>query len=355
MNGRLFYRALPLSARAVDRDSRTAEVAFSSETPVVRWFGPEILLHGRDNLDLSRLKSMGAALFNHNPDRIVGRIEGARIEGRRGLARIVFDEDQEGEQAMHKALTGSLQGVSVGYQVSKFRELREGEAWKGYTGPCYLAERWTPYEVSLTPIPADPSVGVGRDATRSLDGIEVEYSSFRGKQTMSRHYEGNETVNVRVDVLANVVHDEAKRLAVEVVKALGLDYDTSRRVLVLIRAACGTDEALFLRAAELWQEDCAEGFGFRRSLEYMERELHTRSRTGTYQGEPGRAPALRLEHISDEWFDQAITNPAALTITDPPAGQRAPDPGQQQRGKALDSVSDEAFDELLKDPKLYFH
>ena len=32
-----------------------------------------------------------------------------------------------------------------------------------FTGPCEIAKRWTPYEISIVSVPADPTVGVGRD------------------------------------------------------------------------------------------------------------------------------------------------------------------------------------------------
>ena len=32
-----------------------------------------------------------------------------------------------------------------------------------FTGPCDIARKWTPYEISIVSIPADPTVGVGRE------------------------------------------------------------------------------------------------------------------------------------------------------------------------------------------------
>ena len=37
------------------------------------------------------------------------------------------------------------------------------EADGRFTGPCEIAKRWTPYEISIVSVPADPTVGVGRD------------------------------------------------------------------------------------------------------------------------------------------------------------------------------------------------
>ena len=183
----LFYRHFELDRAALDEKTRTVPISFSSEEPIPRWFGNEILLHGRDNVDLSHLKRTGATLFNHDPGRIVGPLTKVRLEGKRGMAVIGFDDDEEGNRAMAKVKSGSLRGVSVGYRVLKFREVLRDEVWNGYEGPADVALRWMPYEVTLTPIPADASVGVGRSATRSLDGIEIERSKpTREVQEMER-------------------------------------------------------------------------------------------------------------------------------------------------------------------------
>ena len=170
----LFYRSFELDRATVNKEERSVDLSFSSEAPVGRWFGKEILLHGTENVDFSRLKTMGSALLNHDPNLILGRIISPSIADKRGHATLIFDDDEDGNKAMAKVESGSLRGVSVGYAIEKFRDVQEGETYQGIEGPAYVATRWMPYEISLTPIPADASVGVGRAMTRSLDGIEIE-------------------------------------------------------------------------------------------------------------------------------------------------------------------------------------
>ncbi len=184
-NQSFFYRDFELDRATLNKDERSVEVSFSSEQPVRRWFGAEILLHGPENVNLGRLRSMGSALLNHSPDQIIGKVAKPSIMEKKGRATIVFDDDEEGNRAMRKVESGSLRGVSVGYAIDKFREVRRDEEWEGIKGPAYVATRWTPYEISLTPIPADHTVGVGRDATRSLDGIEIERSQEQEVQEMT--------------------------------------------------------------------------------------------------------------------------------------------------------------------------
>jgi len=180
MNKSLFYRSYEIKRAAVDEDARSVDVSFSSETPVRRWFGDEYLLHGKGNVDLIRLKTMGSALLNHNPSIIVGAVENPRIDDKRGMASVVFDDDDDGNRAFGKVKSGSLKGISVGYQVQKFRDVTEDEEYelddgRKIKGPAMVALRWAPYEISFTPIPADSTVGVGREETRSLDGILIEH------------------------------------------------------------------------------------------------------------------------------------------------------------------------------------
>ena|GEM_PF-850460 len=181
----LFYRSFGLERAALDEDKRELELSFSSEEPVRHWFGEEILLHGESNVDLKRLRGVGSVPYGHNPwsiKNIVGPVKRAWLdpEKRQARARIGFDEDETGALAMSKIKSKSLRGVSVGYLINKARELREDEEWtdpetkRNYKGPALIATRWTPYEISFTPIPADATVGVGREMIRSLEGIEIE-------------------------------------------------------------------------------------------------------------------------------------------------------------------------------------
>ena len=172
----LFFRFAELDRSLVDEKKRSVELSFSSENGVRRWYGTEYLLHGHGNVNLKHIKSMGAGLLNHNPAVIVGPLRNIRIEEKRGKATLIFDQDDDGEKAMRKVMSGSLKGVSVGYMLDRAREVKKDEEFEGIKGPALVALRWTPYEISLTPIPADATVGIGRDLTRSLDGIDIKTS-----------------------------------------------------------------------------------------------------------------------------------------------------------------------------------
>lgn len=152
------------SIRAVEGKERTFRLSFSSEEPYNRWFGPEILDHSEDAVDLTRLNEIGVLLFNHDRDQVIGKIERAWIEGDRGEAEVSFDSDEESEKIFQKVQSGTLKGVSVGYVVDTFEEVMPNKQSSDgkFTGPCSIARKWAPYEVSIVSVPADPTVGVGR-------------------------------------------------------------------------------------------------------------------------------------------------------------------------------------------------
>jgi len=160
-------RTFSFSRDAVKQDARSVKVSFSSEQPYDRWFGSEILLHDKECVNLDRLKNIGISLFNHNRDKVIGRLENIVIDDveKKSYCDIVFDDDEETDTIYQKVLSGTLKGVSVGYFVDNWEEVEAGKpSLNGrFTGPCSIASRWTPFEVSIVSIPADDSVGVGRE------------------------------------------------------------------------------------------------------------------------------------------------------------------------------------------------
>ncbi len=150
-------------------DSRRRIVSFSSEKPYNRWFGPEILDHGGNGPNLSRLNAVGVVLFNHDPDQVLGKILRAWSENGRGMAEIEFDADPEAEKIFQKVAAGTLKTTSVRYSVEDWEDVKSGNTSTDgrFPGPCRIARKWTPLEISIVSVPADDSVGVGRAETES--------------------------------------------------------------------------------------------------------------------------------------------------------------------------------------------
>jgi hypothetical protein len=171
-------RSLPMEFRAVEGEDRVVELSFSSEIIVERWWGAEILDHSDGCVDLSRLSEMGCVLFNHKRDIVIAKVEKAWIENNRGKAKIRFDEDEESDKIYQKVKSGTLRGVSTGYIVNNWESVLPGKkSLDGrFKGPCEIAKRWMPYEISIVSVPADASVGVGR-SMEPVNGITADYYS----------------------------------------------------------------------------------------------------------------------------------------------------------------------------------
>ena len=147
-------------------EERTFEFPFSSEYPVARYFGNEILSHDPAAADLGRLNDSAPLLFNHNPDRVIGVVERAYIDGkkRRGYVRVRFSRNPFAQEVLSDVKDGVLRNVSFGYSIDTMEERGSGD---------YVATAWTPYEVSVVSVPADPSVGVGRSLETDLNAASA--------------------------------------------------------------------------------------------------------------------------------------------------------------------------------------
>jgi HK97 family phage major capsid protein/HK97 family phage prohead protease len=150
-----------------DGDDRRISLSFSSEEPVWRWFGLEVLGHQPGEADLAWANSGRAPLLADHRNAIgavLGVVESAVIEGGKGRAVVRLGEHADAQDALAKLRAGLLGNISVGYSVEELM-------WAGERDgvDVYRATRWTPREISLVAAPADTSVGVGRAGPASAD------------------------------------------------------------------------------------------------------------------------------------------------------------------------------------------
>lgn len=192
-----FYREAIIEATEKEEGSRSFRISFSSETPIVRGGAYEVLRHEEKAVDLTRLNSIGTLLFNHNPDKPIGKVEWARIEDKRGVAEITFDSDTESENIYQKVKNGSLRGISIGYRVEEWEKTKGG---KGEMD-TYTAERWTPLEISIVSVPADPTVGVNR----AIKG-EVE----KNMEDKEKVYTESDLANVKAEFNAQLETEQTR-------------------------------------------------------------------------------------------------------------------------------------------------
>lgn len=152
---------------AVRAEGQRVTLSFpaSSEAPVERWFGTEILSHDAKAIRMDRLHG-GAAplLFNHDWSDPVGMIDGARIkDGRLYVDATMFSTARAQEVAT--MVEQGLRNVSIGYEIEELTEDTKRNV--------FTATRWAPLEVSVVTIPADPGVGIGRSDDPSTKAVRM--------------------------------------------------------------------------------------------------------------------------------------------------------------------------------------
>lgn len=136
-------------ARVIDEESRTVELAFSSEAEVERWFGVEVLSHADGAMRTERLENGAAVLWNHDWDDQVGVVESIEIgDDRRGRAVVRFGKSARASEMFQDVLDGIIRHVSVGYRVHAV----EVEQRKGMPDLVTVTD-WEPYEISLVSVP----------------------------------------------------------------------------------------------------------------------------------------------------------------------------------------------------------
>src|SRR3990172_8018189 len=205
-------RAVTIQREAVNAEKRTVDLAFSSEQPVVRWWGIEILSHDPGAMDMSRMQNGGAVLLNHSSDKQIGVVENCRCDpdkGGRGTVR--FSRSALGEEVFRDVQDGIRRNVSVGYSIDEdpvqLKPEEMNEEIKNLAlkeqAPVYRINRWTPYEVSMVPIPADTTVGVGRSKESTTEPkAPVEIQAPVAEKEVRAMDPSKEKENVTVDLAA---------------------------------------------------------------------------------------------------------------------------------------------------------
>jgi HK97 family phage major capsid protein/HK97 family phage prohead protease len=162
----LDYRAIDLDDKTIDEESRTVRVGVSSEEPVKRQFGMEVMDHTKENMNLEFLNSGRAPLLlDHDMEKQIGVVESVELDenARRLRASVRFGKGEQASEVFNDVVDGIRQNISVGYRVDKKVE-REDDP------EDYYRVATTPMEISIVSIPADQSslVGVGRSSSETL-------------------------------------------------------------------------------------------------------------------------------------------------------------------------------------------
>ena len=141
------------------KEDNTYEFSFSSEYPVERSFGTEILSHDEGSIDFGRLNGgVAPVLWNHNMDSVIGIVRNAYLDKdkKKGRAVVELSRNAKAQEVKRDIDDGILSSISVGYRILEMEE-REIDG-----SNAFLATRWEPHEVSVVASPAAPDVGISR-------------------------------------------------------------------------------------------------------------------------------------------------------------------------------------------------
>ena len=308
-------------------DERTFEFPFSSEYPVTRYFGSEVLSHDSKAPNFMRLNDGAPFLFNHNPDKVLGVVERAYLDEdkKRAYAKIRFSRSDFAKQYLDDVKDGILRGISFGYSIDEVEQREEG----------VLATSWTPHELSLVSIPADPTIGIGRsllseepampESSQPEDTTITNEAPVEKQETRSAVTTASTPAPAMEEQTPNleVIRSEAKKAEkdrVAAINALGAQHRMADLAQELIDGDNSVDEAraAFLeklgtrqveqpiRSADVTSNDVGlsqkevKRFSFIRALNYLANPGdQSARREAEFEIEVGNAAAKQYERSSN--------------------------------------------------------
>jgi len=155
---------------------RTYHVVMSTEAPAMtdEYDGTpaeEVLLHGPENVDLSRMQPAGPIHVGQHWPRgeHVGVVENVALRDRKLEADARFSRSRRGQEVEQDVADKILRHVSIGYRVMRARPTQTPEGRKRWE-----VTRWQPYEMTMVSVPADYGAKVMRDGREHMYPVTLE-------------------------------------------------------------------------------------------------------------------------------------------------------------------------------------
>lgn len=191
----------------IDEESRTVHIGVSSEQPVERSFGLEVLDHNRTSINMEFMRSGRAPLLlDHDPKRQIGVVESFDIddENKRTVAKVRFSKSKDAQEIFEDVRDAIRQNISIGYTVDKMEKDGDRDGM-----PVYRVLGWTPLEISSVSIPADSSAQVGFARSKEIEKIDI--NPTLKQETIMENVE-NKTPEISVEELRGDFAKEAKAI-----------------------------------------------------------------------------------------------------------------------------------------------
>ncbi len=287
-----------LSPSSIDEEKRTVEVVWTTGARVLRGFFEQFyeeLSLDPKHVRMDRLNGGAPLLDAHNGRDlagVIGVVESARLEKKRGIATVRFaraEDDPNADAIFRKVKDGIIRNVSVGYRIHKMEKVGEEEG----KVPVYRAVDWAPHEISIVPIGADAGAGVRGDQTTNPCEFLQERAMDTDDETPIKKTPAGDPTEALVEAAKEqrarerAAEGEATRVATE--QAAKAERDRVAQIMSLVRMvdlgdalaekfiAAGTK---IDRVRELVIEEMA-----RRSAEGAPSDGHVRFEAGEEKGE----------------------------------------------------------------------
>ena len=159
-----------VSKGGYDAATHTVTMSVSSETPVARYGGFEVLSHAPGAIDTSRLDAGIPLLYNHDWDSLIGRSQSYALSN--GTLKVTnkFATNPLAREKEQDVADEILVDVSIGYLNQKVDITEDAQGNRTFN-----VSKWLIYENSLVTVPADFSVGVNRDAGDTVTEVEITF------------------------------------------------------------------------------------------------------------------------------------------------------------------------------------
>ncbi len=196
-------RFIALDASRADQAQRTVPATISTEYPVNRGGYQEVLMHGAENVDLSRAPL--PLIESHDGSNLnIGTVEGLRVAGRKLRGTVRFGTSARASEVWNDVRDGIVRNVSVGYTIDDYAQ----------DGNTLRATRWTPHEVSLVAVPADPSAGLNRAHSLPFRSFNMEHIEGQPAPEAGEHLSRSQRRALNApDAAALAVEAERQRVA----------------------------------------------------------------------------------------------------------------------------------------------
>ena len=319
-SSQIVRRASVMEAEEIE--DRRVRMSVSSEAPVDREFGREIVVHTKKTLNIDFGKSGNMPLLlNHDPEDQIGVIDSMTLdeESRKVRAVARFSKSPRASEILEDIRDGIRSNVSIGYIVNKM--VRDDDDEQTYR--VIDAEI---KEVSIVSLPADSSVGVGRSFNNQVITVEENTPMTEETKTTDQAVENkcdpkeimalgkrHNLVDLAVDAVAaqmptdqfrGQLLEKIESKPLEVDHTVGLNERETRQYSLLngIRSLMSGEKSFEKEVSqELQQRYGQDPRGMYVPSEFFSRDITT--------GSPAHGSRLiETEHLSGDFVDALRAN-----------------------------------------------